>query len=176
MSQEIAYRPIGLIRTPYGPDTACPHQPLVPPRGQARLEIDPAHAEGLHGLESFDYIIVLYHMDRAGGRPAARVKPPWAEGIEVGLFASRSPERPNPIGLSIVKLLRVERNVVYTSMIDAYDGTPLLDIKPYVAILDAKDDASNGWIDGIDDREHAIAHLLGRSHDHGHAGGHHHHE
>ncbi len=185
---KIGYRPIGVIRTPYGPDTACPHQPLVPPRGEARIELEPEWVEGLHRLESFEYLIVLFHMDRTGGRPATRVEPPWAGGVEVGLFASRSPERPNPIGLSIVKLLRVEGNVVYTSMLDVYDGTPVLDIKPYVALLDAKEDAGNGWLDELDDPEHAVAHLLGKRHDHdhdhrhhdhddhGHDGGHHRHD
>ena len=168
MAAGITYEPIGIIHTPYGPDTVCPHQPLIPPRGEARLVIEPRWADGLYRLDSFSHVVVLFHMGRQDRDAATRVEPPWADGIEVGVFASRTPARPNPIGLSIVKLLRIEGNTVFTSALDAYDGTPLLDIKPYVGLLDARPDAGNGWLDKLADREHAIDHLLGRSHHHHH--------
>ena len=85
--------------------------------------------------------------------------------MEVGLFASRSPVRPNPIGLSIVRLKRIEGNVVYTSGLDVFDGTPLLDIKPYIKGLDSKDDANYGWIKELDDKDHLLLHIKGIPHE-----------
>jgi len=83
-----------------------------------------------------------------------RVSPPWAGGKQVGVFASRSPVRPNPVGLSIVRIKKIAGNKIYTSGLDVFDNTPLLDIKPYIKGLDNKDDADYGWIKGLDDMEH----------------------
>lgn len=91
--------------------------------------------------------------------------PPWAGGLTVGVFASRSPRRPNPIGLSIVRVLGVQGNEVITSGLDAFDGTPLLDIKPYVKDLDSKADANYGWVEDLEDREHLTLHIRGIPHD-----------
>jgi len=167
-SPEIRLRPIGVIRTPYGPDTVCPHQPIDDPRGEARLEVQERYQPGLAQLEKFRYLIVLYHLDRERTDADMLARPPWAGGIEVGLFASRSPHRPCPIAMSVVRLRRIEGNTVFTSLIDAYDGSPLLVIKPYVALLDRKDDANDGWLDDLDNRQHAIDHLCGRPHHHHH--------
>lgn len=95
-----------------------------------------------------------------------KVHPSWAPEIEVGVFASRSPHRPNPIGLSIVELRAIEGNEILISGIDVYNGTPLLDIKPYINLIDVKPDANDGWFEELPDKEHVIAHLLGLSHDH----------
>jgi len=83
-----------------------------------------------------------------------RVSPPWAGGKQVGVFASRSPVRPNPVGLSIVRIKKIAGNKIYTSGLDVFDNPPLLDIKPYIKGLDNKDDADYGWIKGLDDMEH----------------------
>jgi len=88
--------------------------------------------------------------------------------LEIGLFASRSPQRPNPIGLSIVRVKEINGNEITISGIDAYNGTPLLDIKPYIQFLDSKEDANNGWFDTLPDKEHTMAHALGLTHDHEH--------
>jgi tRNA-Thr(GGU) m(6)t(6)A37 methyltransferase TsaA len=112
---------------------------------------------------------VLYYMEKArrvdkhSGPEDMKAHPPWFKGEGVGLFASRSPNRPNLIGLSIVKLRKIEGNVVVTSLMDALDGTPLLDIKPYFAELDAKEDANYGWLDE-DGREHLMLHIRGIPH------------
>lgn len=92
-------------------------------------------------------------------------EPPWAGGLRVGVFASRSPRRPNPIGLSIVRVLGVEENEVITSGLDAFDGTPILDIKPYIRDLDSKADANYGWVEDLEDREHLTLHIRGIPHD-----------
>lgn len=121
----------------------------------------------LRDLDTFRYIYVIFFLDRI--RPKehyAHVSPPWAEGKKVGLFASRSPNRPNPIGLSIVEVKKIDGNVIYTSGLDVYDNTPLLDIKPYIQDLDVKPDANYGWMqsDKKEDRDHLLLHIQGKPH------------
>jgi tRNA-Thr(GGU) m(6)t(6)A37 methyltransferase TsaA len=93
------------------------------------------------------------------------VSPPWTGGVKVGVFASRSPVRPNPIGISIVRIKGITDNEIVTSGMDVFDGTPLLDIKPYIKDLDTKHDANYGWIEDMDDREHLLLHIRGIPHD-----------
>ena len=93
------------------------------------------------------------------------VSPPWTGGARVGVFASRSPVRPNSIGLSIVRIKKIIDNKVFTSGLDVFDGTPLLDIKPYIKDLDSKSDANYGWIKEIDGDEHLHLHIKGIPHD-----------
>ncbi len=94
------------------------------------------------------------------------LQPPWAPEMEIGVFASRSPNRPNPIGLSIVKIKKIINNIIYISGIDAFDGTPVLDIKPYLKDLDAKCDANYGWVDETGDENHLALHIKGIPHKH----------
>jgi len=94
-----------------------------------------------------------------------KVEPIWAGEIEVGLFASRSPVRPNPIGLSVVKPLSIEGNTIFTTGLDVFDGTPLLDIKPYIKDLDSKPDANYGWVEKTGDLRHLALHILGIPHE-----------
>ena len=157
----ININPIGIIRTPY--KTKAPYQP-VEEKGEFYIEIFPEYQEGLKGLKTFNYIYVIFHMDRAKSFHLI-VEPPWAEGIKVGVFASRSPRRPNPIGISVVRLEKIEENRVFISSLDALDETPLIDIKPYIKHLDSKEDANLGWAEELGDREHFILHLKGIPHD-----------
>ncbi len=157
------FRPIGVIRTPYRHH--APYQPQENDPGAFRLVLDPEYEEGLRDLETFRYLYVLFCLDRAPPDPPMRVTPPWTGGREVGLFASRSPARPNPVGLSVVRLLGIEGNEIRTSGLDVYDGTPLLDIKPYVRDLDSKLDANYGWIEELDGWEHLMLHIRGVPHD-----------
>ena len=94
-----------------------------------------------------------------------QVNPPWAGNKVVGVFASRSPVRPNNIGLSIVKIKKIIGRKIITSPLDVFDGTPLLDIKPYIADLDSKPDANYGWVEDLADREHLKLHIKGIPHD-----------
>jgi tRNA-Thr(GGU) m(6)t(6)A37 methyltransferase TsaA len=167
------FRPIGEVRTPYARDWA-PEQPVEQPAepGRFRVVVDPAYAEGLAALESFRYVILITALDRAAGPVALTVSPPWANGRTAGLFATRAAARPNPIGLHVVRLLRVEGNVLFTWPIDVYDGTPLLDVKPYIRGLDSKEDADLGWLADLDGADHVLEHMRGLPHEHGH----HHHD
>lgn len=155
---------IGMIHTPY--TDAAPYQPVPDAEGSFHIDVDARYAAGLEQLESFKYAYVLYYMDRVEGPPEMTIRPPWAPaGTRVGVFASRSPRRPNPIGLSIVEVHRVEGTTVHVSGLDAFDGTPVLDLKPYIALLDTRDDADAGWVDELPDGDHLRLHIAGIPHD-----------
>jgi len=160
---KVVFEPIGVIRTPYKED--APYQPVDSDEGDFRLVLRPEYSSGLERLESFRYIYVLYFVHKIDRDAEMKVFPPWAYGTEVGVFASRSPVRPNRIGLSVVRLKGIEGNEVATSGLDVFDGTPLLDIKPYIKELDSKDDANYGWVEELDDMEHLILHIKGIPHD-----------
>lgn len=159
----MSLNPIGIIKTPYL-DTA-PYQPVDTDEQEFYLQLQPEYTAGLKTLDFFTYIYVLYYIDRLKTAAAMEVSPPWAAGKKIGLFASRSPVRPNPIGLSVVRIKKIIDGRVYTSGLDVFDGTPLLDIKPYINDLDSKCDANNGWVQGMDDDEHIALHIQGIPHD-----------
>lgn len=161
--EKLSFNPIGFIKTPYL-DTA-PYQPVDTDDQEFFLQLKPEYVAGLKDLDSFTYIYVLYFIDRLKTAPKMEVSPPWAAGQQVGLFASRSPVRPNPIGLSVVRIRKISGNRVYTSGLDVFDGTPLLDIKPYINDLDSKCDANNGWVQTLDEDEHLALHIQGIPHD-----------
>ncbi|MBN2110567.1 MAG: tRNA (N6-threonylcarbamoyladenosine(37)-N6)-methyltransferase TrmO [Methanosarcinaceae archaeon] len=154
---------IGIIRTPYTDN--APYQPVEEEEGDFRIIVDPAYADGLKKLEGFRYIYVLSYIDRVKKGSSVIVNPPWTGDLEVGTFASRSPVRPNPIGLSIVGVRKIVNNEIFTSGLDVFDNTPLLDIKPYIKDLDTKADANYGWIEEIDDFDHLSLHIKGIPHD-----------
>ena len=162
----IEMKSIGVIHTPYTIKWNMPYQPTDNDIGEFNIEIEESMTDGLDKIDKFRYIYLLYHIDRITRPVSMTVTPPWApRETEVGLFASRSPVRPNSIGLSVVRLLRRENNILYTSGLDVLDGTPLLDIKPYLADLDSKPDANHGWIDEIPDNDHLLLHIKGVPHD-----------
>ena len=135
-------RPIGVIHSPY---TEKDQTPIQSSRSQAPglVEVYPEFAEGLQGLEGFSHIIILYIFHQSMGY-SLRVKP-FLDHQEHGLFATRYPYRPNPIGLSIVRLEGIRANILNVADIDVLDGTPLLDIKPYVPDFDVRENARTGW-------------------------------
>ncbi len=163
-SISVIFNAIGTIKTPYV--DRAPYQPVADAADEFYLELDRDYAAGLKGLNSFRYIYVLYYLDRLTEEAGMRVNPPWADGREVGLFASRSPLRPNPVGLSVVRLKKIVANRVYTSGLDVFDGTPLLDIKPYLKDLDSKPDADYGWVEDAGGDDHLALHIRGIPHEH----------
>ena len=154
---------IGVIRTPY--TNNAPYQPVDEDKGDFRIVIDPKYTDGLYRLERFRYIFVIYYTHKVKRGLSAIVSPPWTGGVKVGVFASRSPVRPNYIGLSIVHIKSIINNEIFVSGLDVFDGTPVLDIKPYIKDLDAKSDANYGWIEEMDDYEHLLLHIKGIPHD-----------
>jgi formylmethanofuran dehydrogenase subunit E len=126
--------PIGIIRSPYLSRDDAPRQGRFSD-ALVTLEILPEFAEGLQDIEQEPHLIVLYWLDRSN-RTTLKAIPPHT-GVEHGVFATRSPDRPNPIGICVVDFIRREGNKVLVRGLDALDGTPLLDIKPYSAPLDS---------------------------------------
>jgi len=130
----ITLKPIGVIHTPYQTDEDAPRQ-STNSREIGEVELRPELAEGLKGIEKFQYLILIFAFHRAPALEGLTVLS-WRDGVERGVFATRSPHRPNPLGFSIVKLLRREDCRLFVEGVDMLDGTPLLDIKPYFSDLD----------------------------------------
>lgn len=145
----IVYNPIGVIHSEHVTAQKTPIQPIYAKGCLGRAEIFPEFAEGLRDLGGFSHVYLLYHFHQAGF-PELAVKP-FLQDIERGIFATRAPCRPNAIGLSVVKLVRSEGNVLYLDGVDILDGTPLLDIKPYTARFDVFETSRNGWQDEVDE-------------------------
>jgi len=149
MNENVTYKPIGVIRSGHTRPEDTPVQPIYATGCRGRAEVLPEYEAGLRDLEGFSHLYLLYHLHRAG--PARLIMMPFLQDIEHGVFATRAPCRPNPIGLSIVALERREGNVLYLDGVDVLDGTPLLDIKPYTARFDRIETTRNGWQDEVDD-------------------------
>lgn len=139
---EIRMQPIGRIHSPFLEQSHCPIQAS---RSQAigLVEVFAEFAAGLQEIEDFSHIHLLYAFHGSSGY-ALQVKP-FLDDHEHGLFATRYPNRPNPIGLSIVRLLSRQENYLTVEGIDTLDGTPLLDIKPYISDFDIRTEVRNGW-------------------------------
>ncbi|MCA1808339.1 MAG: tRNA (N6-threonylcarbamoyladenosine(37)-N6)-methyltransferase TrmO [Kiritimatiellia bacterium] len=153
----IIFQPIGVIHSEHTQPEATPIQPAYAKDCTGRAEVYPEYADGLRDLEGFSHIYLVYHLHRAG--PAKLKVKPFLQDVPRGVFATRAPCRPNAIGLSIVKLLRVEGRILHLAGVDILDGTPLLDIKPYTAKFDCLADTRNGWQDAVD---YATARVKGR--------------
>jgi tRNA-Thr(GGU) m(6)t(6)A37 methyltransferase TsaA len=141
-------KPIGLIRSPFTKPAGTPIQPAFAKGAEGTVEVFDKYAAGLKDLDGFERIWLLYWFDRVA-QVNLSVKP-FLDTVERGLFATRAPCRPNPIGMSPVRLLKVERNILHVADIDVLDGTPLLDIKPYVARFDIIPVERCGWHDSVD--------------------------
>lgn len=135
---------IGIIRTPYQSKEDCPIQPVFASHSQSQIEVFPQFAEGLKDIDAFSHIYLLYQFDRAAA-DVQLSRPTFLDDTPRGIFASRHPCRPNGIGMSIVKLVRRDGNVLVVEGADMLDKTPLLDIKPYIPKYDAIPSASEGW-------------------------------
>ena len=148
MSQYI-FKPIGIVRSPFTQTEGTPIQPTGAADVPGMVVIDEAFAPGLDDLDGFSHILLLYVFHRVRGT-CLRVKP-YLGNEEHGVFATRSPHRPNPIGLSLVRLVRRDGNVLHIAGVDILDGTPVLDIKPYIPQLNPVGDVCIGWLTGRTD-------------------------
>jgi tRNA-Thr(GGU) m(6)t(6)A37 methyltransferase TsaA len=136
---------IGIIHTPFTQAEGTPIQPIYAKGAEGVIEIFPEYAQGLEDVDGFERIWLIYFFDRAS---AAKLKVvPFRDKSERGLFATRAPCRPNPIGLSAVRLLGIDGLHIRVADIDILDGTPLLDIKPYIPQVDSFPDSRAGWFD-----------------------------
>jgi tRNA-Thr(GGU) m(6)t(6)A37 methyltransferase TsaA len=147
---KIEYYPIGIIRSPFKHLEGMPIQPASASSIQGRVELFPEYAEGLKDLDGFSHIILLYHFHRV--KELNLIVTPFLDSQPRGVFSTRAPKRPNPIGLSVVKLLRIDGAELHIENVDILDGTPLLDIKPYVPQFDPYPVERIGWLEQAKDR------------------------
>ena len=153
----VSYRPIGQIRSPHHAPEQTPIQPVFNQGCVGRAELLPEYEEGLRDIEGFSHVIVLYHLHRAG--PVMLTVTPFLEDRSHGVFATRHTDRPNPIGLSVLRLIGREGSTLILEGVDILDGTPILDIKPLVSRFDLPANVCNGWIENVNEEE---AQRLGR--------------
>ncbi len=144
MRKSVRYRPIGTIHTPFKALAGMPIQPTGAREMRGTVEVAPDYQAGLKDLRGFSHIILLYHFHRSRGFDLDVT--PFLDSQRRGVFATRAPRRPNPIGLSVVRLVGVRGRRLTVAGIDILDGTPLLDIKPYVSAFDHPRSTRVGWL------------------------------
>lgn len=138
-------RPIGVVRSRFVDPAGMPIQTAAVPDELGRIDVLQEFVPGLRDIEGFDYLILFTHLHRAAHERLDVV--PFLDDASHGVFATRAPTRPNRLGLSIVRLLRVEGAVLHFAGNDMLDGTPVLDIKPYVPKFDVRQTHRIGWFD-----------------------------
>jgi len=141
----IPFTPIGIIHSPYKELEGMPIQPAGAEGVRGTVELHPEYQAGLQDLEGFSHIILLYHFHCSRGYTLQVI--PFLDTQPRGLFATRAPKRPNAIGLSVVALESIDEAVLHLKNVDILDGTPLLDIKPYVPEFDKQDEVRTGWLE-----------------------------
>ncbi len=142
--KEIKYVPIGIIHSPFKDIKGMPIQPTGARGIAGTIEIDSKYVNGLKDIEGFSHIILIYHFHLSKGYSLKVI--PFMDDRLHGVFSTRAPRRPNPIGLSVVRLVKVNGATLHIEDVDIADGTPLLDIKPYVPEFDVRKVARIGWL------------------------------
>jgi tRNA-Thr(GGU) m(6)t(6)A37 methyltransferase TsaA len=141
---KIIYNPIGIIHTPFKDIKGMPIQPAGARGIKGTIELNPDYVEGIQDLDGFSHIILIYHFHLSKDY-SLKVKPFMDDTLR-GVFATRAPKRPNPVGISVVRLVSIEKNILYIEDVDIVDDTPLLDIKPYVPEFDVQEIEKIGWL------------------------------
>lgn len=150
----ITFASIGVIHTPFTDLSGMPIQPSGAGEVTGTIVLEPQYEEGLRDLDGFSHLILIYHFHRSSGFQLM-VKP-FLDTVPRGLFATRAPRRPNPIGLSIVRLLGIANNILTVQGIDVLDGTPLLDVKPWIPAFDGQGDVRVGWMEKKQEDAHEM--------------------
>jgi tRNA (adenine37-N6)-methyltransferase len=141
----VEFQPIGIIHSPFKELKGMPIQPRSAKGNKGQIEIYKEYQDGLKDLEGFSHIILIYHLHKSDHFNLQVI--PFLDTEKRGVFATRAPRRPNPIGLSVVELIDVSNNILNIQNIDILDNTPLLDIKPYVPEFDNTEKISIGWLE-----------------------------
>jgi len=143
--QTIELKPIGIIRTPYQEKKDIPIQGIFKDDIEGYIELDEHYRTGLKDLDGFSHAILIYYFHLSPAEHLEGV--PYLEDEPHGIFAIRSPHRPNHLGLSVVRIKAIKGNQIHFTEADMLDGTPLLDIKPYIKYFDCREDVISGWVD-----------------------------
>jgi tRNA-Thr(GGU) m(6)t(6)A37 methyltransferase TsaA len=141
----IEYQQIGIIHSPFHEAEGMPIQPTAATGIQGTVEVFPEFAQGLRDLDGFSHIILIYHFHRSDG--FTLLVTPFMDSVQRGVFATRAPKRPNTIGLSVVRLNKLHNRTLHIENVDILDGTPLLDVKPYVSEFDHYSADRIGWLE-----------------------------
>jgi len=141
---EISYRPIGIIHSPFTEIEGIPIQPSAAKGIKGHIILNEKYVDGLCDLDGFSHIYLLYHLHLSTSYNL-KVKPFLDDQLR-GVFSTRAPKRPNPIGLSVVKLVKIDFNKLEIANVDIIDGTPLLDIKPYIEEMNGAEGIRIGWL------------------------------
>ena len=151
LDNAIVFHPIGVIHSPHHEPAEAPIQPVYAQGVKGRVEVYPQFADGLLDIEGFSHVYLIYYFHRTSA--AKLLVKPFLEDTEHGVFATRAPCRPNPVGFSVVRLAGRDGNALRVEDVDVLDGTPLLDIKPYVSRFDFRENVRCGWQDHVDEDE-----------------------
>ncbi len=147
---EFTFKAIGVVHSPFKEPKNVPIQAAASKGTEGTIEIYPQYAEGLTDLDGFSHIILLYHLHLV--KDSYLMVKPFLDDKLRGVFATRAPARPNRIGFSVVKLERIEGNILHISNLDVIEGTPVLDIKPYIPAFDCVQAERIGWFSGKIDK------------------------
>jgi len=142
---EIKYKPIGVIHSPFKEPKGTPIQPAGAKGIRGTVEVFPEYAKGLKDVDGFSHLILGYHFHFSQG--SSLEAKPYMDNQARGVFAMRVSSRPNPIGISVVRLVKIEERILHIQDVDIVDGTPLLDIKPYVPEFDIREVEKIGWLE-----------------------------
>jgi tRNA-Thr(GGU) m(6)t(6)A37 methyltransferase TsaA len=151
---KFVFQPIGVIHSPHKEAVETPIQPVFSHDIEGTAVIDDAYVDGLAGLDGFSHIYLFYYFHQSQKTPL-RLKP-YLLDEEQGVFATRAPHRPNKLGMSLVRLVKIEGNVLHIKDVDVLDGTPLLDIKPFVPRFDVRENVRSGWQETVTDDEAGV--------------------
>ena len=144
--EPVTFYPVGVVHSPHKELAGMPVQPPAAKPFTGEIEIFPEYAEGLLDIEEFSRVMVFYHLHKSTGPLLTAA--PFFDTVPHGVFASRIPRRPNALGFSVVQLISREGNTLHIGDVDILDGTPVLDIKPYVPEFDAYPNETSGWFSG----------------------------
>jgi tRNA-Thr(GGU) m(6)t(6)A37 methyltransferase TsaA len=141
--RRVSYKPIGIIHSPLKQPVGAPIQAISAMNVRGTIEVFPKYLRGLKDIEGFSHLIIVYHLHLS--RKASLIVKPYLDDVKHGIFATRAPARPNPIGISIVRLTGLNDGMLRVQGLDVVDGTPLLDIKPYIPRFDVRRGVKFGW-------------------------------
>jgi tRNA-Thr(GGU) m(6)t(6)A37 methyltransferase TsaA len=150
MKKRITLEPLGYIRSEHTKLEEIPIQPVFAQGCAGRAEVLSEYEEGLRDIEGFSHVFIFYWFHKSSP-PKLTVKP-FLEDSQHGVFATRAPCRPNPIGFSLVRLIKREGNILFLEDVDILDGTPILDIKPFIDRYDHRNRVRSGWQENVDDK------------------------
>lgn len=148
------FQSIGIIHSPHKILEKTPIQPVFCRDIKGSITLDEEYIDGLMSLHEFSHIYLFYYFNHSN-KTSLRLKP-FLSDQEQGIFATRAPHRPNKLGMSLVRLDKIEGNALYVRDLDVMDGTPLLDIKPYIQRFDSRDEVLSGWQEGVSNDEAAV--------------------